>query len=348
MENFLVISKPYLPYLIALVAFLIGYLLRKYSFLIINRITSKTETKIDDIVFETVKKPSIIWLVMLSIDLGSQVLEVSYEIHAIIDRVILSLLIVSVFITLMKLTVELLKLYYEKRNSSFHTTSIIQNLIKIVFFLTGVLLILQINGVSITPIITALGIGGLAVALALQDTLNNLFSGFYITLSQQIRVGDFIRLENGSEGWVKDIGWRNTTLLLITNSMIIIPNSKLAQNIILNYSLPESRTALKFPINVGYEHDPDFVEKIILDLLKENISNIPGALSEPQPTIILNPGFSEYALTFTLTVHIEQYFDPGPALGAVRKLIIKKFKEENIRIPYPIYTIINEKGQLIN
>lgn len=346
MDNIFNFFKPYLPAFIAILTIIVGLLLRKYFFFFINKITSKTETKIDDVIFETVRKPSILWFVMLGLDLGSKALDVSAEIHGTIDKVILTLLMVSIFLTIMKLTVELLKLYYEKRNSSFHTTSIIQNLIKIFFVLTGLLFILQINGVSITPIITALGIGGLAVALALQDTLNNLFSGFYITLSQQIRVGDFIKLENGSEGRVKDIGWRNTTLLLLTNSMIIIPNSRLAQNIVVNYSLPENRTALKFPIGVSYEHDPDFIEKIILDLLNENLKNIPGTLTTPTPSIVLNPGFSEYALTFTLTVHIEQYSDPGPILGAVRKLIIKKFKEEKIIIPYPIYTILNQKNQI--
>jgi small-conductance mechanosensitive channel len=331
--------KPYLPIIVFILMVVAGILIRKYLFKIIKQITKRTETKIDDIIFDTIKKPFVIWFIIIGLDLALKTLTISEPAEILIDRISITLLILSLVLVFTRMTADLLKLYYEKRGSSFHTTSIIQNLIKIAFLLIGLLLILQTFGLSITPIITALGIGGLAVALALQDTLNNLFSGFYITISHQIRVGDFIRLENGSEGWVKDIGWRNTTLLLITNNYVIIPNSKLAQNIIINFSLPEHRAALKIPISVSYDSDPDMVEKVILDTVNKIVPEIPEILPDPKPSINLNPGFGDFALTFTLTVHIIEYSDPGPILGAIRKALFKRFKEEGIVIPYPNYTI---------
>jgi small-conductance mechanosensitive channel len=207
------------------------------------------------------------------------------------------------------------------------------------FFLIGLLFILNALGISITPIITALGIGGLAVALALQDTLNNLFSGFYITLSQQMRVGDYIQLENGSEGWVKDIGWRNTTLLLVTNSYVIIPNSKLAQNIITNYSLPDKRVQLKISFGAAYESDIDHVEKSIISAVREITPRVPGIMSESAPVVLFNPGPESFSLVFTLSVFVDKYADRGPIISEIKKAVFLKFREEKINIPFPIQTI---------
>ena len=96
-------------------------------------------------------------------------------------------------------------------------------------------MMLNAVGVSITPIITALGVGGLAMALALQDTLSNLFAGIHILAEHTIRIGDFIRLETGQEGYVEDISWRTTRIRMLPNNMVIVPNSKLAQSVVVNY-----------------------------------------------------------------------------------------------------------------
>ena len=103
-----------------------------------------------------------------------------------------------------------------------------------------VLIILSVIGISVTPILTALGVGGLAVALALQDTLSNLFAGAPILMEKPIRAGDFIRLETGREGYVVDIAWRTTRIWMLTNNLVVIPNSKIAQSTLTNYHLPES------------------------------------------------------------------------------------------------------------
>ena len=115
----------------------------------------------------------------------------------------------------------------------------------------GGLILLNHFNVSITPILTALGVGGLAVALALQDTLSNLFGGFYVAVAGQVRLGDYIKLNTGEEGYVTDIGWRCTTLPGTANNMIIVPNAKLAQAIVTNYYLPEKRMAANFQLTVA-------------------------------------------------------------------------------------------------
>ncbi len=141
-----------------------------------------------------------------------------------------------------------------------------------------------------------MGVGGLAVALALQDTLSNLFSGFYVAVARQIRLGDYIRLNTGEEGYVTDIGWRSTTIESLNHNVILIPNDKLAQAIVTNFYLPEKRMAASVQVSVGYDSDPDHVERVLLDLARQGAFEIPGMLADPSPSVSFDPGFGESAL----------------------------------------------------
>ena len=157
----------------------------------------------------------------------------------------------------------------------------------------GILILLNHFNVSITPILTALGVGGLAVALALQDTLSNLFGGFYVAVAGQVRLGDYIKLNSGEEGYVTDIGWRSTTFRAQANNMIIVPNAKLAQAIVTNYYLPEKRMSASFVVTVGYDCDPDAVEQVLAEVLQRRRAEIPGMLEDPAPSVAFDPGFGD-------------------------------------------------------
>ena len=135
----------------------------------------------------------------------------------------------------------LISLYTKDDDTRLAASSIVQTIVKTIIFIIGILIILQSLGISITPILTALGVGGIAVALALQDTLANLFSGVHIIVLRKVRVGDYIKLDSGEEGYVTDITWRNTTIVTILNNMIIIPNSTIASSILRNYYFPQKK-----------------------------------------------------------------------------------------------------------
>src|SRR5262249_27667427 len=136
-------------------------------------------------------------------------------------------------------------------------------LTKLFFLLVGALWLLHVFGFDITAVWGALGVGGLAVALALQDTLTNFFAGFYVSIAGQVRIGDFIRLESGQEGYVADIAWRSTMLRTLSNNLVVIPNNKLAQSIVTNYHLPEKSILLAMKIGVAYDSDPSQVEQVL-------------------------------------------------------------------------------------
>ena len=183
--------------------------------------------------------------------------------------------------------------------------------------------------------ITALGIGGLAVALALKDTLENLFAGIHIMAEKTIRVGDFVRLETGQEGYVEDISWRTTRIRMIPNNMVIIPNSKLAQSVVINYHLPEKRMSLQIPISVSYSEDPEKIETILIEEIKKAVPKIAGLLSEPEPVVRFIPGFGESSLDFTILCQIEDVSYQFNVQNELRKRIFRRFKEEGIEIPFP-------------
>ena len=152
---------------------------------------------------------------------------------------------------------QLLAYFLKQVELPISVTSLLLAVVKAVVYVIGVLIMLNYLGISIAPLITALGVGGLAMALALQDTLSNLFAGMHIMAEQTIRVGDFIRLETGQEGYVEDISWRTTRIRMLPNNMVIVPNNKLSQSVITNYYLPEQKMVLQVPVSVSYASDPD-------------------------------------------------------------------------------------------
>lgn len=223
-------------------------------------------------------------------------------------------------------------------------TTLSQNLARWLVAGIGLLVLLNQFGISITPILTALGVGGLAVALALQDTLANLFAGFYITVAGQIRVNDYIKLDTGEEGYVTDINWRSTSIRVLANNMIVVPNAKLSQAIVTNYHLPEKRMSLLIPIGVSYDNDPELIERILVEEAKSGADEIAGLLAEPAPFVRFIPGFGESTLDFTLICQVAEFTDQYLAQHELRKRIFRRFRKEGVEIPFPIRTIYMKQG----
>ncbi len=223
--------------------------------------------------------------------------------------------------------------------------SMAQNIAKFAVIVIGLAVLLSGLGVHVTPIIASLGIGALAVALALQDTLSNIFAGLYILADQPVRVGDFIKLQTGEEGVVLDIGWRSTKIKTLTNYVVIISNKKLSESTIHNYHLPEKSFLLNIPVSVSYEADPGKVTKILIDEVRRVAKEMPQMVEEFEPQARLIPGFGEYSLNFTLTCKVQQYTDQFPVADELRKRILERFKREGIEIPFPARTVYLEGSQ---
>ena len=169
--------------------------------------------------------------------------------------------------------------------------------------------------------------------------MSNLFAGIHILVEKPLRVGDFIKLETGQEGYVEDIGWRTTRVRMLPNNMVIIPNSRLSQSILTNYCLPEKRMSLLIPIGVSYSSDPEKIERILVEEAKQGTKDIPGLLAEPEPFVRFIPGFGESSLDFTLICQVREFVDQYLVQHELRKRIFKRFNEEGIEIPFPHRTV---------
>ncbi|MFH1014881.1 MAG: mechanosensitive ion channel family protein [Nitrospirota bacterium] len=332
-------EKIMIPAVIALISAGLLLIVRSIAFKILRKWADRTETKIDDIIIKSLRIPSIYWSIAIGLYIGVAVSEFPVRHVIYISKAINIIVIFSITIAVANLAGKIFRNYIQKSSLPIPTTGLAYGILKGTILVIGFLIILSVLGISITPLITALGVGGLAVALAFQDTLANLFAGIHILVEKSIRVGDFIRLETGQEGYVEDITWRTTRIRMLPNNMVVIPNSKLSQSIVTNYYLPEKRMSLLISIGVSYSSDPEKVEKILVEETKKAVGEIPGLLGEPEPFVRFIPGFGDSSLDFTLICQVREFVDQYLAQHELRKRIFKRFKEEGIEIPFPHRTV---------
>ena len=190
---------------------------------------------------------------------------------------------------LMRAASNLVRHYGSQIPGAMPVTTLTETLAQLAVLLLGIVLIFSAEGLQLAPILTALGVGGLAVALALQDTLANLFAGFYMAVAGQVRVGDYIKLNTGEEGYVADITWRSTTFRTLNKNLIVVPNAKLAQAIITNYHLPGKQMLSSLQVHVDLDSDPDRVRQILLEVAIGAAKELPGMLAEPKPSAASTP-----------------------------------------------------------
>ena len=327
------------PLIIALVSAAVLFALRGIGFRILHKWAAATDTKIDDIIIKAVRTPSIYLCIAVVLYIGIAVSDLPEKYVLYISKAIYIIVIFAMTIAAANLAGKIFTSYIQKANLPIPTTGLAYGILKGTILVLGFLIILSLLGISITPLITALGVGGLAVALALQDTLANLFAGIHILIEKAVRVGDFIKLESGQEGYVEDITWRTTRIRMLPNNMVVIPNSKLSQSIVTNYYLPEKRMSLLIPIGVSYSSDPEKVEKILIEEAKTAVGHVPGLLGDPEPFVRFIPGFGDSSLDFTLICQVKEFVDQYPAQHELRKRIFKRFKQEGIEIPFPHRTV---------
>jgi small-conductance mechanosensitive channel len=312
--------------------------LRYLAFRALRRWASQAITRTSDILRESLRLPSLIWCVLIGLYVAIDVAPLPERVGAHALQAIYALLVLSVTAAVANVAGSILRDALRTNNLVLPATGLSFAFANVTIWILGGLVLLSGLGVSITPILTALGVGGLAVALALQDTLSNFFAGIHLLIDRPVRVGDFVKLETGQEGHITDIGWRTTRIRMLSNNMVIIPNNKLTQAILTNYSLPEPRMGISIPVNVSYRADPGHVERVLVEEAKKAVGQVPGLLAEPAPSVRLIPGFGDNALAFTLNVHVRQFEDQYAVQDELRRRILKRLEAEKIGIPIPQLT----------
>jgi small-conductance mechanosensitive channel len=312
--------------------------------LVLNRIlhywTKKLANTRGELVFSLLEPLPIPLLFLASIYTGLEFLTLPPRVENICSKLIFALTVMVVFYFPAKVLVLFLRRVEQRNPAMGQVTEPSILFVRGLFAILAITIVLEHNHVSLTAVWTTLGVGSVAVALALQETLSNLFAGLYLLADRPVNPGDYIKLDSGQEGYVIRIGWRSTTLRTQSNNIVFVPNSTMAKAVIINYSLPELRVSLSIPVRVSYGSDPRRVEKALLDVTREAAQEgLAGLLLDPPPGVTLTPGFGDSSLDFTLNLNVRRFEDQVPVQSELRKRILARFAKEGIAIPFPTRTI---------
>jgi small-conductance mechanosensitive channel len=335
----LYLNRFFIPFVTFLIILVVTLILRALVMRALRHWASRTNHHLDDLIVQAIRIPSLFLCLALGLHLAVEFSELPFRYAFYTAKTIHLVIVLSVVIGATHISGMLFQHYIRRYDLPVAAPGLAIGVINGILWILGILIALTLLGVSIAPLLTALGIGGLAVSLALKDTLENIFAGINVLMEKSIRVGDVIRLETGQEGTVQDITWRTTRIRLPTNNTVIIPNSKLAQSVVTNYNLPEKRFSLRLPVSVSYQTDPQRVEIVLMEVAIKAVSEVPGLLADPAPEVRFSPGFGESSLDFSLNCQITEFSDQYLVQHELRKRIFQRFKEEGIEIPFPHRTV---------
>ena len=346
-------DKPIIDYIIQfsiplgtiLCGIVLGWVFKRFIHHRLKKLTEKTDWKGDDVVFDAIESHIVLWFFLASLNIASNSIPFLNDVYiSYLSKIIISVLILSVTLAVSRIGVGLLNFWAEKQGTDLPSTTIFVNLARIIIISVGVLIILQSLGISITPLLTAMGVGGLAISLALKDTLSDFFAGLHILLSQKVKPGDFVELDSGHMGYVQNITWRHTTLMERTNNEVTVPNAKISAAIVKNYDKGDPSFSIRVAVGVSYESDLDHVIKITEEVASNVIAQIDGARKDA-PAVVRCFQFGPSSVDLKVYFRGEKYGDQHPIIDEFIRQIHKRFKSENIEIPFPIRTLIHKNDQ---
>lgn len=235
-------------------------------------------------------------------------------------------------------------------------STLLDAIFRVLIYASGLLIILDYYNISIAPIITAMGVGGMAVAFGVRETLENIFSGLQLIISKQMRIGEYIKLSTGDEGKVVDINWRYISIMPPNEgSLVVIPNKVIAGSVSTNYSRPRNDIVLTIPIGVGYESDLEQVERVTVEVAREKMMKIDGyepnfdengVDRNPLAPVVRYQAFNDSSIDFLAVLHVTKFTNQYLIKHEFIKEITVRYRKEGINIPFPIRTIMLPESEI--
>jgi small-conductance mechanosensitive channel len=321
----------------------LGWLARPALGRLLGALTRRSATDLDDLALAVARTHVPIWFLLGGVSLAAQFAPIPPHLASLAGRLCSVALILSLSFAAARLGAGSLGRWADRSGGGLGRTSLIQNVLRLAILSFGALLVLSNLGVAITPLLTALGVGSLAVALALQPTLTNLFAGLHISLSRPIRVGDFVEMENGARGFVDDIGWRATRIRELPDNIIVIPNARVAEMIVTNYALPAPEQAALVQVGVAYGSDLDRVERVACAVARDTLRDTDGGVAEFEPFIRYHT-FGDSAIQFTVILRVRSFTDRYLVTHEFIKRLRRRFAAEGIEIPFPQRVVHGPEG----
>jgi small-conductance mechanosensitive channel len=318
--------------------------IKRRIFIIIKRIAEKTKTGIDDLFIRSVDFPATL-LIFAS---GGALVEsmmplvLNHELTAYFIVGFKVITIVAVILFFDGFLNSVIHFYSGQVEILKTSGAVARGFVRVLVVGLGFLILLDSFGVSITPVLASLGVGSLAVALALQPTLENFFSGIQLVVDKPIQVGHFIKLDSGEEGYVYRVGWRSTWIRMLPNNMVVIPNKVLVDSKVINYYYPDKELAVLVEMGVHYNSDLQRVERVTAEVAKETLKTVMGGVESFDPFIRYHT-FGDFSVNFTVVLRAKEFVDSHLIKHEFIKNLHRRYAKEGIKIPYPIQAVDYEQ-----
>jgi len=324
--------------------FVLGLLLELVIIRRAHKLAERTRFKWDEMIIGSLRGVGTIWLVAGGVYLALNVGTPGPLLVSTTQNVLMVFVLGSVVVAAMRAVGGVVEMLSGRAGGAIKSPTLVTNLARMAVGILGLFIILQNLGIDITALITAAGIGGIAIALALQDTLGNLFAGIQIILSKQVQQGNYIRLSSGEEGWVTDVKGRNTTIQTFPDgNLVTVPNSLLASSIVKNFSMPRKALWVTLEVGVSYDSDLEHVEAVALEVAKQVLGEVDGGVPGEDP-IVRYHTFGDSSINFDVRMMVREFRSQGPVKHEFIKRLHQRFGDEGIEIPFPIRTVMMKGG----
>jgi MscS family membrane protein len=317
-------------------------LARYFVIYVAPRLVAGTRSSLDDEVLKAIRGPIRLLIILIGLYFSLKTLDhLSSSIVNVLDTLATVVLILVAAYFVSNLVNALLRWY--SRDVAPHTGSqlddqlipFFEKLITAVIYILALLLIMSLFGIEITALVASLGVAGIAVALAAQETLSNVFGAFAILTDRPYKVGDRLLIHGIGQGDVIDIGLRSTRLKTRNDEIMVIPNQQMASSEIVNLSMPDSRLRVLIKVGISYKSDVDRACAIMEEIAAANAA----VAKEPRPRAYVS-GLGDFAIEITMLVWLADYMKDYIVPDQIYRQILVKFREADIDITYPVMTVL--------
>jgi small-conductance mechanosensitive channel len=330
------------PTSILIASLAIGWFLKNVVVSYLAGLAKRTKWKFDDIVIGVLRNTVILWCLALGLYIVIETQGLPGSVEAFSSKALGVLVVLLVTLSISHIGTEIVEYYNSSIKGLASATSLLKNIVRGTVYSIGGLIILDDMHISIAPLLTALGVGGIAIGLGLQETLSNFFAGMQILAAHQVQIGNYIKLSTGDEGFIEDLNWRATVIRTLSGNHVIVPNKNLASLIIINYEKPTPDMSIVFNLGVDYASDLRKVESVTIEVAREVQRTVEGAQKDFEPFIRYNE-FGESAIRFSVILRGNTYVDQYLIKHEFIKRLKERYDKEHIVIPFPVRTIHLDK-----
>ncbi len=344
---------PYAEIIFSLGIFVLSLVIAKAAVFILGKLEKKiagrTETILDDLLIHSVRRPLALAIIIIGLFTSAKFFPGSAVYLNEINLTFLIGWIVIAAYFIVKVADSFFDWYMKEISSKTNSKlddqffPIFRKIIAFIVYGVALVWILNQLGLEITTLIAALGVGGLAIALAMQDTLSNFIAGAHMVLDRPIKIKDYIELENGLKGYVEDVGWRSTRIRTWDNNLVIIPNKKLSESILINYFSPSQPLLFKVEVGVSYGSDLEKVEKVCKQVGGKVMEKFDVKFGPEEYPVIRYSEFGDSSIHFGVILKVNEYGQKFVVKHEFIKALKKEFDRKKIEIPFPCTNVYMRK-----